>query len=170
MQSLCFLFCYLNFTVLFHCSIRQCPEVGEYLRRLRRIHHALREEDADHSLCRIGVGRCAEAPVPTESAGGMEDFVALNVDRHSEAPTGMRAEEDFGPCALLRRNMKRIAEASPRFKARMAGVLYFLSILTAGFNEFFVRGRLGFAVNLAAGLIEISGMVAVTLLLYDIFK
>jgi hypothetical protein len=66
--------------------------------------------------------------------------------------------------------MKRIAEASPRFKARMAGVLYFLSILAAGFNEFFVRGRLGFAVNLAAGLIEISGMVAVTLLLYDIFK
>jgi hypothetical protein len=30
---------------------------------------------------------------------------------------------------------KRIAEASPRFKARMAGVLYFFSLLTAGFTE-----------------------------------
>ena len=48
---------------LFHCSIRQCPEVGEHLRRFRRIHHALRKEDADHSLCRIGVCRCAEAAV-----------------------------------------------------------------------------------------------------------
>jgi hypothetical protein len=61
--------------------------------------------------------------------------------------------------------MERIAEASPRFKARMAGVLYFLSLLTAVFGEF-VRGRLGFA----AGLIAISGMVAMTLLVYDIFK
>jgi len=26
---------------LFHCSIRQRPEVGEDLRRFRRIHHAL---------------------------------------------------------------------------------------------------------------------------------
>jgi Domain of unknown function (DUF4386) len=66
--------------------------------------------------------------------------------------------------------MKRIAEASPRFKARIAGVLYLLSILTAAFNEFLVRGRLGFAVNLVAGIVEVSGMVAVTLLLYGIFK
>ena len=62
--------------------------------------------------------------------------------------------------------MKRIAEASPRFKARMAGVLYFFSLLTAGFTETFVRGRL----NYAGGYIAIAGMVAVTLLLYDIFK
>jgi len=61
--------------------------------------------------------------------------------------------------------MRRIAEASPRFKARIAGVLYFLSVLTAEFGEF-VRGRLGFA----AGLIAVSGMIAVTLLFYDIFK
>ncbi len=62
--------------------------------------------------------------------------------------------------------MKRIAEASPRFKARMAGVLYFFSLLTAGFTETFVRGRW----NYAGGYIAIAGMVVVTLLLYDIFK
>ena len=62
--------------------------------------------------------------------------------------------------------MKRIAEASPRFKARMAGVLYFFSLLTAGLTETFVRGRL----NYAGGYIAIAGMAAVTLLLYDIFK
>jgi len=62
--------------------------------------------------------------------------------------------------------MKQIAEASPRFKARMAGVLYFFSLLTAGLTETFVRGRL----NYAGGYIAIAGMVAVTLIFYDIFK
>jgi hypothetical protein len=62
--------------------------------------------------------------------------------------------------------MKRIAEASPRFKARTAGAVYFLSLLTAAFTELFVRGRL----NVAGGLIAVSGMVAMTLLLYVIFK
>lgn len=62
--------------------------------------------------------------------------------------------------------MKRIAEASPRFKARMAGVLYFFSLLTAGFSETFVRGRL----NYAGGYIAISGMVAMTLIVYEILK
>jgi Domain of unknown function (DUF4386) len=62
--------------------------------------------------------------------------------------------------------MERIAAASPRFKARIAGALYLLSLLTAAFTELFVRGRL----NLAGGLIAVSGMIAVTLLLYDIFK
>jgi heme A synthase len=66
--------------------------------------------------------------------------------------------------------LKRIREASPRFKARIAGALYLLPLLTAVFTEFFVRGRLGFAADLAAGLIEVSGMIAVTLLFYDIFK
>ncbi|MFY9530720.1 MAG: DUF4386 domain-containing protein [Candidatus Acidiferrales bacterium] len=59
-----------------------------------------------------------------------------------------------------------IAEASPRFKARIAGALYLLSLLTAALTELFVRGRL----NIAGGLIAALGMVAVTLLLYDIFK
>ena len=62
--------------------------------------------------------------------------------------------------------MKRIAEASPRFKARMAGALNLLSALTAAFTELFVRGRL----NIAGGLIAIAGMVGVTLLVYDLFK
>jgi hypothetical protein len=66
--------------------------------------------------------------------------------------------------------MKRIAEASPRFKARMAGVFYLLTMLTGAVNEGLVRGRLGFGVNLAAGIVEVSGMVAVTLFFYDIFK
>ncbi|HSY06934.1 MAG TPA: DUF4386 family protein [Steroidobacteraceae bacterium] len=62
--------------------------------------------------------------------------------------------------------MKRIAEASPRFKARIAGALYLLSVLTAAFTELWVRGKL----NVAGGLIAISGMIVVTLLFYDLFK
>jgi Domain of unknown function (DUF4386) len=62
--------------------------------------------------------------------------------------------------------MKRIAEASPRLKARIAGALYLLSFLTAAFSELFAHGRL----NFAGGLIAVLGMVVVTLLLYDIFK
>jgi Domain of unknown function (DUF4386) len=66
--------------------------------------------------------------------------------------------------------LKRIREASPSFKARIAGVLFLLVILTAAFTEFFVRGRLGFAADLVVGVIEISGMIVVTLLFYDIFR
>ena len=62
--------------------------------------------------------------------------------------------------------MERIAEVSPRFKARMAGVLYLFSVVTAAFTELFVRGRL----NIAGGLIAVSVMVVVTLLFYDLFK
>jgi len=40
--------------------------------------------------------------------------------------------------------MKWIAEVSPRFKARMAGVLFLLLVLTSTFTEFFARGRLSF--------------------------
>jgi hypothetical protein len=66
--------------------------------------------------------------------------------------------------------MERMSEASPRFKARMAGVLFLLLVLTAAFTEFFARGRLSFAADLAAGIIEVSCMIAVTLLFYGIFK
>ena len=66
--------------------------------------------------------------------------------------------------------IKRIAEASPRFKARMAGVLFLFLVLTSTFTEFFARGRLSFAAHVAAGVIEVSCMIAVTLLFYDIFK
>ncbi len=61
--------------------------------------------------------------------------------------------------------MERIAEASPRFKARIAGVFYLLTFLTGGV-ALFVRGRLGFA----AGLIAASCYIAVTLLFYYMFK
>src|ERR1700730_6262684 len=92
-------------TRLFHCSVHQCPKVGEYPRRFRRIHHALREEDADHSLCGVGIRGCTEPSGPTETAGGVEDFVTLNVYRHSEAPAGKRAKKDFRPSALVRREV-----------------------------------------------------------------
>ncbi len=66
--------------------------------------------------------------------------------------------------------MKRIAETSPSFKARMAGVLFLLLVLTSAFTELFARGRLSSAADLVAGSIEVSCMIAVTLLLYGIFK
>jgi hypothetical protein len=62
--------------------------------------------------------------------------------------------------------VERFAGASPRFKGRMAGALYLLSVMTAAVSEIFARGGL----NWAGGLIAVSGMIAVTLLLYDIFK
>jgi hypothetical protein len=62
--------------------------------------------------------------------------------------------------------MERISKVSPRFKARIAGILYLLSVLTAAFTELFVRGRL----NIVGGLIAVAVMGVVTLLLYDIFK
>jgi Domain of unknown function (DUF4386) len=67
---------------------------------------------------------------------------------------------------------KWIAETSLRFKARMAGVSFLVTMLTAAFTEIFVRigGRLNFAADLAAAFVEVSGMVAVTILLYAVFK
>ena len=62
--------------------------------------------------------------------------------------------------------MERIAEASPRSKARIAGAIYVLSVLTAAFAEMFIRGRL----SVAGGLVAVSGMIAVTLLFYDILS
>ena len=66
--------------------------------------------------------------------------------------------------------LKRIREASPSFKARVAGGIFLFVILTAAFTQFFLRGRLGFAADLSAGFIEVSGVIAVTLLFYEIFK
>jgi hypothetical protein len=62
--------------------------------------------------------------------------------------------------------MKRIAEASPSFKARIAGAFHLLSALTKAFTELFAHGRL----NIAGGLLAIAGIAGVTLLVYDIFK
>jgi len=62
--------------------------------------------------------------------------------------------------------MERIGGASPRFKARIAGILYFFSLVTAASTELFARGGL----NIAGGLIAVAGMVAMTLLIYDILN
>ena len=61
-------------------------------------------------------------------------------------PDGMVDDDERMKAAVLR---ERIAEASPRFKARMAGVLSLLGLLAAVFGEFFVR-RLEFAGDLIA--------------------
>lgn len=62
--------------------------------------------------------------------------------------------------------IKRIQEAPPRFKARIAGVFYLSSVATAIFAEVFVRGRLLYAV----GLIPVLCFAVVSLLLYSIFR
>ena len=84
--------------------------------------------------------------------------------------------------------MKRIAEASPRFKARIAGVFYLLTTLTRMFVEIFVRNRLivsddaaATASNIlaheplwrwgfAADILAFASYVALTALLYELFK
>jgi hypothetical protein len=60
-------------------------------------------------------------------------------------------------------SMERIAGAPPRFKAKTAGVLYLLTVLTASLAEVFVHGRM----NVAGGLITVSVMIAATLFFYD---
>ena len=83
---------------------------------------------------------------------------------------------------------QRIAEASPRFKARMAGVFQLLEALTAAFGEVIVLGRLVVAGNAAAtaanilgherlfwlgfasSLIGVAFHIAWAFLLYDLLK
>jgi len=62
--------------------------------------------------------------------------------------------------------LKPISNASPRLTARIAGVLYFVSVVLGVFNEFVVHGRLGFLGTLFPVLCQ----VVLTLLLYAIFK
>jgi Domain of unknown function (DUF4386) len=61
--------------------------------------------------------------------------------------------------------IKPIAEASPRFKARIAGALFLFGLLSAVFGEFYVR-----RLEIAADLVAVSSVIAVTLLLHGIFK
>jgi len=61
--------------------------------------------------------------------------------------------------------MERIAEVSPRFKARIAGVLSLVSLLAAVLGEFVVR-----RFEIAGDLVAVSGNIVVALLLYDIFR
>jgi hypothetical protein len=62
--------------------------------------------------------------------------------------------------------MERIREASPRLKARIAGVFYLLAVLTAVSGETFFRGRLSHT----AGLTAVACFVVVTLALYSVFE
>src|SRR5438046_5556435 len=84
--------------------------------------------------------------------------------------------------------MSRIAEASPRFKARMAGVFELLEALTSGFGQVIVPGMLIVSGNAAAtaanilahrslfrfsilaALIGVACHIAWTFLFYELFK
>lgn len=84
--------------------------------------------------------------------------------------------------------MKRISEASPRLKARIAGGLYLIIIVGGIFAEVFVRGRLVvhgdaaatahnivthellYRLGFAAELFYCSCNVPLTLIFYDLFK
>jgi len=82
----------------------------------------------------------------------------------------------------------RVAEASPRLRARIAGAFYLLTIIMGVFAEVFVRGALVvrddaaatatnilaqeplYRFGLAADLIMLACYIAVTLLFYGLFK
>ena len=61
---------------------------------------------------------------------------------------------------------KQIQDASPSFRGRVAGVFYFLSVITAICAEAFIRGTVLYAV----GLVPVLCFAAATLLLYSIFS
>jgi len=61
---------------------------------------------------------------------------------------------------------QRSRAASPRLKARIAGGFYLLAILAGTFGEFYIRGRLGYAL----GLVAVACFAIVTLLFFDLFK
>jgi Domain of unknown function (DUF4386) len=83
--------------------------------------------------------------------------------------------------------MERIAEASPRPRARITSVVYLFYFLTAVFGELFLKGLVVdgdaastankilahqplFRLGIATGLIATACYVAVTALFYDLFK
>jgi len=84
--------------------------------------------------------------------------------------------------------MERIAEASPRFKARMAGVFEVLEGMTSAFGQVFVLGRLVvfsdaaataanilghqplFWLGFVSSLIGVACHIAWTLLFYELFE
>jgi hypothetical protein len=83
---------------------------------------------------------------------------------------------------------ERISEGSPQFKARIAGVLYLLTILARVIADAFIRNRLVvwddaaatatnimaheplFRLGFAADIIAFASYIALTALLYELFK
>ena len=65
--------------------------------------------------------------------------------------------------------MEPTAEASPGFKARIAGLFYFLTFLAGGVTVVFFRHGLA-VYGVAANIIENAFHIVVTLLFYDLFK
>lgn len=61
---------------------------------------------------------------------------------------------------------ERNSSISPSLNARIAGILYLASVLTAVFAEFYAPGKSG----IAAVVIPVFCYAAVTLLLYSIFR
>jgi Domain of unknown function (DUF4386) len=105
-----------------------------------------------------------------------------------KAQSGARIEpRDLQQCTGDAKVTERIAEASPRPRARITGVVYLLYFLTAVLGEFFIRGLVVsgdaaatatnilaheplFRLGLAVGLIATACYIAVTALFYNLFK
>jgi hypothetical protein len=66
----------------------------------------------------------------------------------------------------VRQPEPKMTQSSRQRNARLAGLLYLLSLLTAIIGEFVVHGSRGYAL----GLVAVACYIAVTLLLYFIFK
>ena len=94
-----------------------------------------------------------------------------------------RGETNMSTTVML----ERIAEASPRPRARITGVVYLLYFLTAVFSMLFLKGLVVYGdpastannilahqslyrLGIATGLIATACYVAVTALFYDLFK
>ena len=104
------------------------------------------------------------------------------------APCSINSVFRAGEMSMSTAVTERIAEASPRFKARLAGVFYLLTVLSRMFVEIFVRNRLvvsddaaATATNIlaheplwrwgfAGDIISFASYIALTAVLYELFR